>query len=129
MVVDDLKAKTLIPILREQIDRDTAVMTDEAGQYKYLCRHFQHDFVRHGIGEYGRGSVHTNTIEGYFSIFKRGMKGTYQHCSPKHLPRYLAEFDFRYNAREVSDSERADAALRGIVGKRLTYRGTDCVQG
>ena len=77
---------------------------------------------RRWIGEYVRGDAHTNTIEGYFSIFKRGMKGVYQHCSAEHLKRYLAEFDFRYNERTLTDSERASAALQGITGKRLTYR-------
>ena len=75
-----------------------------------------------------RGDVHTNTVEGYFSIFKRGMKGVYQHCSEKHLHRYLAEFDFRYNNRVslgVADKERAERALKGVAGKRLTYRTTD----
>jgi len=94
MVVDDLKAKTIVPILREQIDRETKVMTDEAAQYHYLHRDFAHGFVSHGRGEYRRGEVHTNTIEGYFSIFKRGMRGVYQHCSRKHLHRYLAELAF-----------------------------------
>ncbi len=122
MVVDDLKAKTLVPILKENIDRETRVMTDEAGQYRYLHHDFEHDFVRHGQGEYGRGPVHTNTIEGYFSIFKRGMKGVYQHCAQKHLHRYCAEFDFRYNARALTDAERAVFALQGAAGKRLTYR-------
>ena len=123
MVVDDLKASTLVPILKENIDRETRILTDEAGQYKFLNKDFDgHDFVRHGQGEYGRGRVHTNTIEGYFSIFKRGMKGVYQHCAKKHLHRYLAEYDFRYNERDITDSERSEAALRGVVGKRLTYQ-------
>lgn len=72
-----------------------------------------------------RGDVYTNTLEGYYSVFKRGMKGVYQHCNEKHLHRYLAEFDFRYNKRErlgVNDIERTEAALSGIVGKRLLYR-------
>ena len=121
--VDEVNAKTIVPILRQEIERQTHIMTDEAGQYKGLRGDFgQHDFVRHGQGEYGRGIIHTNTIEGYFSIFKRGMKGVYQHCAKKHLHRYLAEFDFRYNARTVSDVERRDDALRAIEGKRLTYR-------
>jgi len=80
--------------------------------------------VNHSAGEYVRGDVHTNTIEGYFSIFKRGMKGVYQHCSEKHLHRYLAEFDFRYNnrsAKGVEDKDRAEKALEGAKGKRLTY--------
>jgi hypothetical protein len=85
----------------------------------------RHDSVNHSIGEYVRGDVHTNTIEGYFSILKRGINGVYHHVSPQHLKRYLAEFDFRYNEREalgISDAVRADSLVRGIVGKRLTYR-------
>ncbi len=82
--------------------------------------------MRHNHGEYGRGEVHTNTVEGFYSIFKRGMKGVYQHCSEKHLHRYLAEFDFRYSNRAAvgfGDGPRTDEALKGIVGKRLTYGG------
>ena len=85
----------------------------------------RHEFVSHNQGEYVRGIVHTNTVEGYFSVFKRGMRGTYQHCKEKHLHRYLAEFDFRYNARVargVNDRDRAEMLLRGVKGKRLTYR-------
>lgn len=126
MVVDDLKMSTIVPILKENIDAETRVVTDEAGQYKFLNRDFaEHQFVRHGQGEYGRGPIHTNTIEGYFSIFKRGMKGVYQHCAKKHLHRYLAEFDFRYNNRErlgFDDTARYIVALNGIVGKRLCYQ-------
>ncbi len=84
--------------------------------------------MKHSAGEYVRGTVYTNTIEGVFSIFKRGMKGVYQHCAEKHLHRYLAEFDFRYNHRvalNIGDIERRDAALKGIEGKRLTYRRID----
>ena len=122
MVVDDLKAKTLVPILKENIDHEAHIVTDEAGQYRYLDRDFEHDFVRHGQGEYGRGEIHTNTIEGYFSIFKRGMKGVYQHCAKRHLHRYLAEFDFRYNERKNTDEERAERLLAGVSGRRLTLR-------
>jgi transposase-like protein len=126
MVVDDLKASTLIPILRENIAKEATIYTDEAKQYAGLKNDFAaHDFVRHVAGEYGRGEVHTNTIEGYFSIFKRGMRGIYQHCGKEHLHRYLAEFEFRYNnrvAHGIGDKERADLALLGIVGKRLTYQ-------
>lgn len=81
--------------------------------------------VRHGAGEWRRGEVHTNTAEGFYSVFKRGMKGIYQHCSERHLHRYVAEFDFRYNNRVklgIDDVTRTGKALRGIVGKRLTYR-------
>lgn len=101
-------------------------MTDEAAYYNPMEGLFlSHETVNHSADEYVRGNVHTNTIEGFFSIFKRGMKGVYQHCSEKHLNRYLAEFDFRYNhcaALEIDDSDRAESALRGIAGKRLTYQ-------
>ncbi len=125
MVVEDLKAKTLTPILRENIAKEATVYTDEAGQYRRLGREFaDHDFVTHSAGEYVRGEVHTNTAEGYFSIFKRGMKGVYQHCAKKHLHRYAAEFEFRYNNRVGNgpdDAARARIALRGVKGKRLMY--------
>ena len=133
--VEAVNAKTIMPILREQIDADTDVMTDEAGVYvtkregkdaSTLDKCFaSHGHVNHGIGEYVRGDIHTNTIEGYFSIFKRGMRGIYQHCGKQHLKRYLCEFDFRYNHRtalKVTDSERTVEALKGIEGKRLMYR-------
>ena len=119
-------AAHLVPILRANIAKETAVMTDEAGQYAHLGKEFaSHDFVNHSAGEYGRGEVHTNTLEGFYSVFKRGMKGVYQHCSEAHLHRYLSEFDFRYNNRVrlgIDDAARSEQALRGIVGKRLTYR-------
>ena len=101
-------------------------MTDEHQSYKEIGREFiSHDSVNHSLDEYVRGSVHTNTVEGFNSIFKRGMKGVYQHCAEKHLHRYLSEFDFRYSNRValgVNDGERADIAIRGAAGKRLTYR-------
>jgi len=126
-IVDDLKKATLLPILRENIAKEATVYTDEAGQYNTLGDEFKHhDFTSHGAGEYVRGEVHTNTIEGYFSIFKRGMKGVYQHCGKKHLHRYVAEFSFRYSnriANGVDDHGRAKLALAGAVGKRLTYQG------
>lgn len=132
VVVDDLKLSTLMPILQANIAKEARVMTDEAGQYHGLHKHFaEHGFVRHGKGEYASKedrSIHTNTIEGYFSIFKRGMKGVYQHCGKQHLHRYMAEFDFRYNNRSangVEDVERAHRALSGIVGKRITYGWPD----
>jgi transposase-like protein len=124
--VADVKASTLRPILNAQIATDTMLMTDEAVVYRTIGTDFRHHLtVEHGIGEYVRGGVHTNTIEGYFSIFKRGITGTYHHVSQKHLKRYLAEFDFRYNERMAlgtSDAERTTKVLAGIVGKRLLYR-------
>ena len=121
----------VIPIVQENISREAALMTDSAQLYKYQLGKFaSHDRVDHSQDEYvrheeGKPVIHTNTVEGYFSVFKRGMRGTYQHCKEKHLHRYLAEFDFRYNNRSalgVEDLERADKALRGVSGKRLTYR-------
>ena len=105
-------------------------MTDEAGQYVHLDRDFtSHEFVTHKHDEYVRGDVYTNTVEGFYSIFKREMKGIYQHCAERHLHHYVAEFDFRYNNRVrlgVDDKARTDNAIRGAVGKRLTYE-TTCV--
>ena len=127
VVVEDLKAQTVMPILQENIDHEATVYTDVTGQYRSLGRVFaDHDFVRHSADQWAKpGGVHTNTIEGYFSIFKRGMKGVYQHCSKKHLHRYAAEFEFRYNNRignGTDDATRALIALKGSVGRRLLYR-------
>jgi hypothetical protein len=99
-------------------------MTDEAAHYWRVGREFSgHGTVNHSIEEYVRGTFwHTNTIEGYFSILKRGLNGVYQHVSQQHLKRYLGEFDFRYNERAITDGERMVKALKGIEGKRLTYR-------
>ena len=122
------KAKEIGPIVRGNIARESELMTDDAKQYNPIGKKFaSHESVKHSTGEYVRGDAHTNTVEGYFSIFKRGMKGIYQHCSEKHLHRYLAEFDFRYSNRiglGYGDSERAAIALKGAAGKRLTYRRT-----
>ncbi len=108
--VEGTSAAHLLPIIKANVAAGTSVMTDEAGQYAHLNKHFaSHDYVRHGAGEYGRGVIHTNTVEGFYSVFKRGMKGIYQHCAEKHLHRYVAEFDFRYNNRiklGVDDQER-----------------------
>jgi len=123
--VERVNAKTLRPILVQQISRKSRLMTDDAKCYARVGHEFSgHETVNHSIEEYVRGEAHTNTIEGYFSIFKRGMTGVYQHCGSQHLKRYLCEFDFRYNERRVTDAERADKALKGIAGKRLTYRRT-----
>jgi len=128
MVVDDISAKTLYPILEENIKKEAHMMTDDAGQYRHLCGHFaEHDVVCHSQGEYVNpfnNEIHTNTVEGFFSIFKRGMKGVYQHCKKDHLHRYLAEFDFRYNSRTakgIDDTQRAEKLLKGVVGRRITY--------
>ena len=124
--IDRASADNIYPILYGNIDREAKIATDEGGQYLALKSIFrEHESVSHKADEWRRGDVHTNTVEGYFSIFKRGMKGVYQHCSEKHLHRYLAEFDFRYNNRSalgVEDSDRTRLAVRGAKGKRLTYR-------
>jgi len=124
--VNDVNSKTLRPIMVTQIDRASYLMTDEATYYKKPGKEFSgHGTVNHSIKEYVRGGFwHTNTVENYFSILKRGINGVYQHCSAKHLKRYVGEFDFRYNTRQISDAERAAKAFKGIEGKRLTYRRT-----
>lgn len=134
IVVDDLKKSTLIPILRANIAKEALILTDEARQYQGLAispDFAGHDWVNHSAEEYvrpGFPEVHTNTVEGFYSIFKRGMKGVYQHCGKQHLHRYAAEFDFRYNnriANGTDDAERGAIALRGAMGKRLTYARPD----
>lgn len=123
--VDKADGETIRKILFTNVPRDTDLMTDESMLYRRPGKQYaSHQRVNHGEREYARGNVSTNTIEGFFSIFKRGMKGVYQHCGEQHLKRYLSEFDFRYNTRNLTDSERADLALKGITGKRLTYRRT-----
>lgn len=127
----NLSAAAIAPIVAELVAKDAHLMTDEAQFYKPIGRGYaSHNFVSHNAGEYvrkGDPNIHTNTIEGYFSIFKRGMRGIYQHCGKQHLHRYLAEFDFRYSNRSdlgIGDTERADLLLQGVIGKRLTYETT-----
>jgi hypothetical protein len=146
--IDSTSIADIAPILKANILKESGLMTDDARHYMEPGRDFaSHDTVNHSQDEYVRywnevtgetrpdGKPHvetttitTNTVEGYYSIFKRGMKGVYQHCKEKHLHRYLSEFDFRYSNRialGVDDVARSDRALKGIVGKRLTYRATD----
>ncbi len=125
--VTSISAKTLRPILQAQIHADSSVMSDDGGS-RVAAEFKRHQSVNHSIGEYVRGDAHTNTIEGYFSILKRGINGVYHHVSAQHLKRYLGEFDFRYNERMalgVNDKARAAKAIKGIVGKRLTYHQPD----
>jgi transposase-like protein len=118
--------ESVTKIVSENIHRETRLHTDESKLYKKIGQDFvAHETVKHSDKEYARGDVTTNSVEGYFSIFKRGMRGIYQHCSEKHLHRYLAEYDFRFNHRSalgVNDGERAALALKNASGKRLTYR-------
>jgi transposase-like protein len=123
--VADVTGKNLKAIIAKHVAKGADIMTDEHGAYIGLHRDYQHSTVRHKTGEYVRGSAHTNTVEGYFSILKRGLIGTYHHVSEQHLQRYVNEFDFRYNHRQslgVDDQQRAHALLRSVEGKRLTYR-------
>jgi transposase-like protein len=124
----------VLPIIQKNVSKETALMTDKAQLYRYRLGDFaSHDRVDHSKFEYvreeeGKPLIHSNTVEGYFSVFKRGMRGTYQHCAEKHLHRYLAEFDFRYNNRiklGVDDETRAIRMVKGAQGKRLTYRSTN----
>jgi transposase-like protein len=131
--VASVNAKTLRPIIQAHVDGKTLVLSDEGPGAKMVSGEFAlHDTVNHGIGEYVRGDIHTNTIESYFAILKRGIVGTYHSVSQQHLKRYLAEFDFRYNERqalEVTDFQRMEKSIAGVVGKRLTYRRTRGAEG
>ena len=136
MVVDDISSKVLGEIVAANLSREAILMTDEARHYIKVGQQFAgHGHTNHSAGEYVsrfNPHVHTNTVEGFFSIFKRGMRGVYQHASKKHLHRYLAEFDFRYSNRAalgVDDTARAITALQGVVGKRLRYAGPSSIAG
>lgn len=123
--VPTITAETVGPLLRGHVSTDARLMTDGAGFYSELGKNFKaHETVNHAAGEYARGDVTTNTVEGYFGILKRGLSGIYQHVSSEHLNRYLNEFSFRYSNRKITDSQRTVEALKGIQGKRLTYRVT-----
>jgi transposase-like protein len=146
--IDSTSIADIAPILQANLRKESGLMTDEARHYMEIGRDFaSHDAVNHSEDQYVRywnevtdkkrpdgkpvvetTVITTNTVEGYYSIFKRGMKGIYQHCSEKHLHRYLSEFDFRYSNRialGVDDQDRAEKAIRGATGKRLTYRAAD----
>jgi hypothetical protein len=124
--VESVSRPTVEKIVKANVARESRLMTDEPPYYPRVGTQFAgHESVNHSHDEWARGEAHTNTIEGVFSIFKRGMRGVYQHCSEKHLHRYLAEFDFRYNngvTLGVDDQRRASRTLGGIKGKRLTYK-------
>jgi transposase-like protein len=136
--VDTATKAEVLPIIRANLDRESHIMTDEAARYAQLGNEFaKHDAIDHSRREYGYTDrktgvkINTNTIEGYYSIFKRGMKGVYRHCGERHLHRYLAEFDFRYSNRiatGVDDAERTTRAIKGGHGKRLTYKPTSSTQ-
>ncbi len=128
-----LDHKTVRSAIGKHLHPESRLVTDSAAHYRFIMpTKGQHEAVDHSKGEYVRGDVHTNTLEGFFSIFKRGLIGVYQHVSEDHLPRYLAEFDFRQNTREklgIDDTLRAATAVLAGRGKRLTYRTTDSKRG
>jgi transposase-like protein len=130
--VEDLTVQTLKTVIGKHVVLDSTLNTDEAQFYKPIGKKFaEHEAVNHGSGEYARGETTTNTVEGFFGIFKRGMTGVYQHCGENHLQAYLNEFDFRYSNRAglgVDDTERAHRAIKGAQGKRLTYRNPRSAQ-
>ena len=125
--VEDLTIPTIKKILGAHVVLDSTLNTDEAQWYKQPGKKFaKHEAVNHGDSEYVRGETTTNTVEGFFGIFKRGMTGIYQHCGEQHLQAYLNEFDFRYSNRKalgIDDTERARRAINGAAGKRLMYQG------
>jgi hypothetical protein len=126
IVMDKVSRKAVEDVIRANVSREARLMTDTA-QY-YIKSGFgtaSHELVNHFAREWARGEAHVNTLESYFSVFKRGMKGVYQHCGEQHLHRYMREFDFRYNYREkigFTDVQRTISAIRGMEGKRLTYK-------
>ena len=116
-------SETVADIVRDNIAREAILVTDESRLYTRVGHEFAgHETVNHSAKEYVRGKAHTNTVENYFLTFKRGMRGVYQHCAEKNLHRYLAEFEFRYNTRDITDGERSVLAVRDGGGTRLTYR-------
>lgn len=125
VVMERLATRDVFKVLRDNADTMSRLMTDEGTSHNWEFA--KHEKVKHGAKEYARGDVSTNTVEGFFGVFKRGMRGTYQHCGEQHLQRYLHEFDFRYSNRialGIDDAERALRAIKGAEDKRLTYQGT-----
>jgi transposase-like protein len=122
--IANIHANKLRGALVTTVDRNSTLQTDGSMAYRLVGMEFaKHNFVDHRI-EFGKGERHSNTAENFFSILKRGVIGTYHHWSAAHTHRYLAEFDFRYSTKDISDRERSDIALKGAFGKRLTYRRT-----
>ena len=121
-VMKSVTTKNVRAALRKNVEADASIMTDGLAVYRFAGQDYHHETVNHSIGEYVRGSASTNTVESFFALLKRGVVGTFHHVSERHLPRYLAEFDFRYGTRKTTDGERMRALLSQIEGKRLKYR-------
>lgn len=120
-VVADTKSKTLKPLIASMVEKGAIVITDEWGSYTGLATNYQHEVIKHNAGEYVRNGFHTNSLEGFWSLLKRGIYGIYHQVSPKHLQRYTDEFSYRYNTREIKDQDRFDVSLSQVSG-RLTYK-------
>jgi transposase-like protein len=122
--VNDVKANTVNAALRTRVYPDATVMTDQFASYKFLYQYFKggHETVNHSVGQYVDGNAHTNTVESFFALLKRGVHGTFHHVSKKHLTRYAGEFAFRWTNRKVRDGARAEAALDGVTGVHLPYK-------
>ena len=121
--IDHVSAQTLKAELRKHVAKSATIMTDQLPAYNGLENEFAgHEVVDHSAGQYVNGNAYTNTVEGWFSLLKRGVTGTFHHVSDQHLDRYVDEFVFRYNRRDVSDAERAFMAVKGIEGKHLYYK-------
>lgn len=120
-VVPDTKAGTLKPIIQKMVEKGSIIVTDEWGAYNGLSSDYQHEVVKHNEGQYISNGFHTNSMEGFWSLFKRGIFGIYHHASPKHLHRYCDEFSYRYNTRKINDGDRFTASLAQVNG-RLTYK-------
>lgn len=124
--VANVAGKTLRPIVMKTVSRKSSLMSDTAGGYMAMGKEFvRHEMVDHGAGEYVRGDAHSNTVESFFALLKRGVYGQFHNISEGHLPRYLREFDWRHSNRHLSDAERADALLAGAKGKRLLFHQPD----
>ena len=129
-VVVNVTGKTLKGAIRECVKKDARIITDEFKSYLGVGRDFRggHSVVHHGVKEFARGDVHTNTAESSFSLLKRGLVGIYHAVSKEHLPRYVAEFDFRWNTRQLNDGDRTALAIKGASGKRLRYAKPQPIQ-
>jgi len=122
-VMKHVTGKNLKEVLKANVEQSATIMTDDFYAYRGAAKDFaSHQAVKHSAREYVRGLAHTNGVEGFFSLLKRGVVGTFHHISEQHLPLYLAEFDHRHNCREMTDGERTVNGLQKIEGKRLTYR-------
>jgi len=120
--VANVKAGELREAIREHIDKNAHVITDGFRTYKSVGEEFRHSVIRHDLGDYSRGEVHTNTVESFFALIKRGVYGTFHNISKEHMHRYISEFCFRWNTRKMDDGQRLQAAIRAAEGKRLMYR-------